>query len=132
MSDDNKDKDPNPDSKISDKADELIEKGKIWADKAEDFFSARFNKFKKSDAFGKISEALGKVEEVMETKSQEFHSGEMGAKFETFKEKAGDQANELLKKAKETGLKIGDAVDEQIEALKGKKDNPGNQNGGGI
>ena len=132
MSDDTKGKKDNPDSGISEKADELIEKGKLWADKAEDFFSEKLNKFKKSDAFGKLSDTFGKVEEVMETKSQEFHSGEMGAKFEAFKEKAGDQANEFLKKAKETGLKIGDVVDEQIESLKGKKDKPGNQNGGGI
>jgi hypothetical protein len=132
MSDNNKGGKDNPDPKISDKADELIEKGKIWADKAEDFFSEKLNKFKKSDAFGKISDAFGQVEEVMETKSQEFHSGEIGAKFEAFKEKAGDPANELLKKAKETGLKIGDAIDEQIDALKGKKDQRGNQNGGGI
>ena len=68
----------------------------------------------------------------METKSQEFHSGEMGAKFENLKDKTEDQVSEIIKKVRVAGLKIGDAVDEQIEALKGKKDKPGNQNGGGI
>jgi len=129
MSDKNE---PKEDDQFSDKADELINKGKKLADKAEDFFSDKFNKFKKSDAFGKISEAIGKVEEVMETKSQEFHSGEMGAKFETLKDQTEDQVSEIIKKVRVAGLKIGDAVDEQIEALKGKKDKPGNQNGGGI
>ena len=132
MSDNNKGGKDNPDPKISDKADELIEKGKIWADKAEDFFSEKLNKFKKSDAFERISGALGKVEEIMENKSQEFHSGEMGAKFEAFKDKAGDQANDLLKKAKAAGLKIGDQVDDALDSIKGRTDRKNNQNGGGI
>ena len=68
----------------------------------------------------------------MEDKAEKFQSGEMGAKFEAFKDKAGDQANELLKKAKEAGQKIGDQVDESIDEMKGKKGSAGNQNGGGI
>ena len=117
---------------ISDKTDELIDKGKDLADKAEDYFAETVKKVKKSDAFGKISGVFGKVEEFMENKSQEFHSGEMGAKFESFKEKAEDQASELLKKAKEAGRKMGDQVDESFDAMKGKKDRTTNQNGGGI
>ena len=68
----------------------------------------------------------------MEKKSHEFNSGEMGAKFEDFKDKAEVQANDLLKKAKEAGRKIGDQVDDTIDAMKGKKGPAGNQNGGGI
>jgi len=72
------------------------------------------------------------VEDFMENKSEEFHKGEMGAKFETFKEKTEDQAGELLRKVKEAGLKIGDQIDESIESFKGKKDRTRNENGGGI
>lgn len=132
MSDEGKNNGSKPGKEFSDKADEFFGKGKAFADKAEDFFTEKVKKFKDSNAFGKISDALGKVEEIMENKSQEFHSGEMGAKFEAFKEKTEEQASELLKKAKEAGRKIGDQVDESIDAIKGKKDRTDNQNGGGI
>ena len=132
MSDDNKNSGSKPGNETSGKEDDLIDKGKDLADQAEDFFSKKANEFKGSSVFGKISDAFGKVEKIMEDKSQEFHSGEMGAKFETFVDKAGDQANELLKRAKEAGQKIGDQVDDTIDSIKGKKDQPKNQNGGGI
>ena len=132
MSDENKNNGSNPENASSDKAKELIEKGKEFADKAEDFFSEKIKEFKNSNTFGKISDAFGKVEEIMEDKSQEFHSGEMSAKFDAFKEKAEVEASDLLKKAKETGRKIGDQLDDTIDAFKGKKGSPGNQNGGGI
>lgn len=41
-------------------------------------------------------------------------------------------AGDLLKKAKEAGRKIGDQIDESLDAIKGKKDRGNNQNGGGI
>lgn len=132
MNDDNTKNGSNHGNKASDKADELIDKGKDLADKAEDFFSEKVNELKNSNVFGRISDAFGKVEQIMEKKSEEFHSGEMGSKFETFKDKASDQANELLKKAKEAGQKIGDQVDDTIDSFKGKKGPAGNQNGGGI
>ena len=132
MNDDNTKDGSNPGNKASDKADELIEKGKDFADKAEDFFSEKVNELKNSDVFGKVSGFFGAVEEFMEDKSEKFQSGEMGAKFESFKDKAGDHANELLKKAKEAGQKIGDQVDDTIDSFKGKKGQAGNQNGGGI
>lgn len=78
------------------------------------------DELKDSDVFGKISGFFGKVEEFMEDKSEEFQSGEMGAKFEVFKDKAAGQASELLKKAKEAGRKFGDKVDESIDSIKGK------------
>lgn len=132
MNDESRNNGSKPGNETSDKADDLIGKGKDLADKAEDYFEEKFKKFKSSNAFGKISDAFGKVEDMMESKSQEFQRGEMGAKFEAFKDKAGDQANELLKKAKEAGRKFGDQVDDSIDAMKGKKGPAGNQNGGGI
>ena len=132
MSDENKNKESRPGNGFSDKADELFGKGKEFADKAEDFITDKFRQFKKSDAFGKLSDALGKVEEVMEQKSQEFHSGEMGAKFEAFRDKAEVHANDLVDKIKEAGRKIGDQIDDSLDAIKGKKDRNNNQNGGGI
>jgi len=132
MSDEGKNKEPGSGNRISDKADRLIEKGKEMADQAEDFLVEKASQVKNSDAFGKISGLFDKVENFMESKSEEFHSGEMGAKFETFKDKAEDQANELLKKAKEAGRKFGDQVDDTLDSIKGKKGAANNQNGGGI
>ena len=132
MNDDNKNDGSNPGRDSSEKADNLIEKGKDLADKAEDFFAGKVKEFKKSHAFEKLSDAFGKVEQIMEDKSREFHSGEMGAKFDAFKDDAENQASELFKKAKEAGRKIGDQVDESLDAIKGKKGSAGNQNGGGI
>ncbi len=132
MNDERKNSGNKPGNGTSDKADELFEKGKDLADKAEDFFAENVKKFKNSNAFARISDAFGKAEEIMENKSQEFHSGEMEAKFEAFKDKAEDQAGELLNKVKETGRKIGDQVDDTLDSIKGKKDRTNNQNGGGI
>lgn len=132
MSDEGKNNESKTGKEFSDKADELFEKSKDFADKAEDFIADKVKKFKESNAFERISNALGKAEEVMETKSREFQSGEMGAKFDVFKEKAEVQASELLKRAKDAGRKIGDQVEDSLDAIKGKKDRTNNQNGGGI
>ena len=126
------DKKKERDTEFSDKADELINKGKKLADKAEEFINDTANQVKESDAFVKASGFFGKVSDFLDQKSDEFHSGEMGAKFENLKDQAEDQMTEIIKKVKVAGLKIGDAVDEQIESLKGKKDKPGDRDGGGI
>src|ERR1035437_6608457 len=117
MSDESNKQESKPGCDISDKANELIGKGKDFADKAEGFFSENVNKFKRSDVFGKISESFGKARDTIEDKAEEFQRGEMGAKFEDFKEKAEDQVNEFAKKAREASLRIGDQVDEIIDSL---------------
>lgn len=132
MSDESKNNESKPGNDISDKANELIEKGKNLADNAEDFFTENVNRFKRSDAFGKISDAFGKARDIIEDKADEFQRGEIGEKFEAFKDKTEVQVTELAKKAKEAGLKIGDQVDEVIDSLKGKKDTTKNQDGSGI
>ena len=90
------------------------------------------NKVKSSGTFEKISGFFDKIEDFMEEKADEFQKGEMGEKIETFTEKTGNQASELLKKVKEAGLRIGDQVDETIDAIKMKKDRTKNQDGAGI
>lgn len=132
MNEENNNHESKPGNDFSDKADELIGKGKDLADKAEDFFTENMNRFKRSEAFGKISEAFVKTRDIIEDKADEFQRGEMGTKFEAFKEKTAEQVNEFAKKAKETSQKIGDQVDEAIDSLKGKKNQSNNQNGGGI
>ena len=132
MSEDSANKEPKSGDQFSDKADELINKGKKLADKAEDFINDTANQVKGSDTFVKASSFFGKVSDFLDQKSDEFHSGEMGAKFENIKDQTEGQVSEIIKKVKVAGIKIGDAVDEQLEALKGKKETPGNRDGGGI
>ena len=134
MIDEEKNQGSRTDEPISDKTNELIEKGKKLADKAEDFFEEKMTKVKESETFGKISGLFGKVENFMEEKAEEFHSGEMEAKIDSFKARTEDQADELLRRAKEAGLKIGDSVDQTIDILKGKgkKDQTTKQSGEGI
>ena len=132
MNDNSTNTDPKSDDNISDKAEELINKGKKLADKAEDFIHETANQVKESDAFVKASGFFGKVSDFLDQKSNEFHSGEMGTKFENLKDQAEGQVAEIINKVKVAGIKIGDTVDEQIEALKGKKEKPENRDGGGI
>ena len=55
MNDNSTNTDPKSDDNISDKAEELINKGKKLADKAEDFIHETANQVKESDAFVKAS-----------------------------------------------------------------------------
>lgn len=132
MSDNSENKEAKGSDQFSDKADELINKGKKLADMAEDFIHEKASQAKESDAFVKASSFFGKVSDFLDQKSDEFNSGEMGVKFETFKEQTEGQVTDIIKKVRVAGLKIGETVDEQIESLKGKKEKPGNQNGAGI
>ena len=132
MNENNENKDPKGNVQFSEKADELINKGKKLADKAEDFIHDTANQVKESEVFVKASGFFGKVSNFLDQKSDEFHSGEMGDKFEAFKGKTESQVTDLIQKVKVAGIKIGDTVDEQIEALKGKKDKPEKRDGGGI
>jgi hypothetical protein len=131
MKDEVKDNGSQPEN-FSNMADELFEKGKDLADKAETIFNDTVNKAKGSGTFVKLSGFIGKVEDFMEEKSDEFQSGEYGAKIDDFKEKTGSQVSELLKKVKDTGLKIGDQVDEALDSIKGKHDRADNEGGAGI
>ena len=107
-------------------------KEKEFADKAEDFLHETVKKVKESDAFGKFSGFLEKVEEFMEEKSDEFQSGEMTTTVQNAREHLDSHTNDLLSKIKEAGLKIGNQVDDTLDALKGIKPTGKNEQGSGI
>ena len=132
MNENNENKEPKGNDQFSEKSDELINKAKKLADKAEDFFNDTANQVKESEVFVKASGFFGKMTDFLDQKSDEFHSGEIGDKFEAFKGKTEGQVTDLIQKVKVAGIKIGDAVDEQLETLKGKKDKPENRDGAGI
>ena len=117
---------------ISDEAEEFIGKGKDLADKAEDFIQETVIKVKGSETFGTVLSFIKKAEGFIEEKAEEFQSGEMGAKIESIKDQTEAHADEIIRKVKEAGQKIGDRVEDAIDALKGKKDPPKDENGSGI
>ena len=132
MNDENKNEGNKPGDFISDKAEELKEKVKDLADQAEDFFKGKYSEFRKSHTYGKLSDAFTKVEDIMEQKSREMQSGEMGDKFVKFRDKAETKAIVFFDKLKDACRKIGDQVDNTLDSRKGKKDQPTNQDGAGI
>lgn len=109
------------------KIDELIDKTKAFADKAEELVGENVEKIKKSGTFEKAAGLVDKVGDYVEDKVDEFQRGEAGTRFEKFKEKAEDQAEDLYEKGKSVVNLIVDDVEEAIDKLKGKanrKDNP--------
>ncbi|MEI6143505.1 MAG: hypothetical protein WCP85_29785 [Mariniphaga sp.] len=116
----------------SDKAEDPITTEKTFADKAEDLLQEAVFKVKASETFGSVLNFIKKAEDFIEEKAEEFQSGEMGAKIEGLKDQTEAQADEIIRKVKEAGQKIGDRVEGTIDALKGKKDQQKNENGAGI
>jgi hypothetical protein len=108
-------------------ADKLIEATKKLADKAENYVVETAAKVKKSQAFGKLTEMVSKVEDFVEGKADEFSKSEMADKLESLKEKAGSKADELLQKAKVAGKEIVREVDEAIDSIKEKTDRKKNE-----
>jgi hypothetical protein len=100
--------------------DKLIEATKKFADKAEDYVSETAKKVKNSETFGKLTEMFNKGKEFVEEKAEEFRSGEMGEKFEAFKEKAASKAEVLIQKAKVAGKEMAHEVDDALDSIKEK------------
>ena len=106
---------------FSEKLKELIEKGKDLADKAEAKLEETINKAKASEEFEKVSELVDKGKAFMENQSDEYNYEKLGAKVESFKAEAEKQADGIIDKIKDAGLKFCDKVDESIDKIKGKK-----------
>ena len=122
MSDEITDKTGKTGSDEKNETDRLIEATKKFADKAEDYVTETAKKFKKSETYGKLTEIFNKGKEYVDQKAEEFRSGEMGEKFEAFREKAEAKAEVLIQKAKVAGKEIAGEVDEAIDSIKEKID----------
>jgi ElaB/YqjD/DUF883 family membrane-anchored ribosome-binding protein len=120
MSEDLKNTQNNTENEPKSIFDELIDKTKAFADKAEDFLEENVEKVKKSETYGKASEMVDKAGDYVEGKIEEFQKGEMGAKFDAFKEKAEDKAEDLYSKAKSAMNKMADDVEDAIDSVKEK------------
>jgi hypothetical protein len=118
--------------KVEEPIGEPIGKEKTFADKAEDLFQDAVIKVKGSETFGSVLSFIKKAEDFIEEKADEFQSGEMGAKIEGLKDQTEAHADEIMRKVKEAGQKIGDRFEDTLDAIKGKKDQPKNEDGSGI
>ena len=107
--------------------DKLIEATKKFADKAENYVSETAKKVRESEAFGKLTEMFNKGKEFVEEKAEEFRTGEMGEKFDAFKDKAESKAEVIIQKAKVAGKEIVHEVDEAIDSIKEKIDQKKNE-----
>ena len=120
MSDETTDKTGKTGNEEKNETDKLIEATKKFADKAEDYVSETAKKVKNSEAFGKLTDLFNKGKEYVEEKAEEFKSGEMGEKFDAFKDKAEAKAEVLIQKAKVAGKEMADQVDDAIDSIKEK------------
>ena len=120
MSDETTDKTGKTGNEEKNETDKLIEATKKFADKAENYVSETAKKVKKSETFGKLTEMFNKGKEYVEEKAEEFKSGEMGEKFDAFKEKAASKAEVLIQKAKVAGKEMAHEVDDAIDSIKEK------------
>ncbi len=102
------------------KLEELLDKTKAFADKAEDFVEEKVEQIKQSGTYEKATVMADKVSDYVEGKVGDFQSSEMGAKFENFKEKAGGQAEDLYEKTKSVVNLVVDDVEEAIDQIKEK------------
>ncbi|MCX6229859.1 MAG: hypothetical protein NTV75_11960 [Bacteroidia bacterium] len=123
---------PKSENELEEKAAKLIAKGKVLADQAADFVIDKAKEIEKSETVGSMSRFFDQVGTYLDKKSEELHSGEVARKIEVLKEQAEEKTTSFLNKAKETSRRFGDAVDDQLEELKGKKNKPTNQDGEGI
>lgn len=62
--------------------DDLVEKTKVFADKASDIIEENIDKLKQSETYGKVTD-------FVEKQTEAYKSGEMEAKFSEMKENAG-------------------------------------------
>jgi ElaB/YqjD/DUF883 family membrane-anchored ribosome-binding protein len=102
------------------KIDELLDKTKEMADKAEAFVEEKFEKAKESETYAKVTDLMNQAGEYVDKKIEELKEGELPGKLESFRERAETQAEKMVDQAKAYGTIIAGDVEEVIDNLKGK------------
>lgn len=102
------------------KSDDLFDKTKEFAGKAEEFLDEQYKKLKESDAFGKVTEMAGKVADTIEKKADEFQQSDIPEKLEGLYKKGTAKSEEIIDQAKSFGTILADDVEEVIGNLRDK------------
>jgi glutamyl-tRNA reductase len=93
--------------------DDLVEKTKVFADKASDIIEENIDKLKQSETYGKVTD-------FVEKQTEAYKSGEMEAKFSEMKENAGKKGEEFIEQARSVVNLLADDVEEAIGKVKNK------------
>jgi len=108
-------------------SEDLFDKAKQMADKAERLIGEGFDKAKEhldkakeSETYAKITQSMNQAGEYVEKKMDEWNQGDLPDKIEAFRDKAEEKAETLIEQAKAYGSIIADDVDEVIDHLKEK------------
>jgi regulator of protease activity HflC (stomatin/prohibitin superfamily) len=102
------------------KTDDFFDKTKEMADKAEAILDATFEKVKKSEAYGKITDAMEQVGAIVEKKIEEIKESDIPGQAERLRDKAETQTEQIIEQAKAYGSVIASDLDEVIDSLKEK------------
>jgi hypothetical protein len=102
------------------KTDDFFDKTKEMADKAEAKLEATFEKVKKSEAYGKLTDAMEQVGDIVEKKIGEIRESDIPGQAEKLRDQAEAQTERIIEQAKAYGSVLAGDLDEVIESLKEK------------
>ncbi len=109
------------------KIDELLNKTKEMADKAEALLGEGFEKAKESETYAKITDKMGQVGDYVDKKIVELKESDLPDKMDNLREKAETKAEAVIDQAKAYGTLLAGDIDEVIDNVK-EKLSPGQKN----
>ncbi len=107
------------------KIDELLDKTKEMAEKAESLLGEGYEKAKESETYAKITDAISQVGTYVDKKIDELKESGLPDKMENLREKAETQTENVLDHAKAFGSILANDLDEVIDHVKEKLSDKG-------
>lgn len=102
------------------KIDELLDKTKEMAEKAEKAFGEGYEKAKESETYAKITDAMGQVGTYVDKKIDELKESGLPNQMENLRDQAEAKAETVIDHAKAYGTILAGDLDEVIENVKKK------------
>jgi hypothetical protein len=116
---------------LHDKAKKMAEKAEKLISEGFDKAKGHFEKAKESETYAKITDTMNLAGEYVEKKLDELKQGDLPDKIETFRNQAEEKAETFIDQAKAYGAILASDVDEVIDTMKeklsgeSKQDKPG-------
>ena len=101
-------------------SDKLFDKAGELTDKAGKILEEGFEKFKGSEAYAKITDAMGQAGEFVDRKMEELKEGDIPDKVKDFKDKAESGTENVIEHVKAYGSLLADNVEQVIDEMKEK------------
>ena len=102
------------------KIDELLDKTKEMAEKAESLLGEGYEKAKESETYAKITDAIGQVGTYVDKKIDELKESDLPDKMEKLRDQAEIRAETIVDQAKAYGTILAGDLDEVIDHVKAK------------